>query len=138
MLLQPSQQLAVICSNEVLTNTELSIIQEDLFPFDHEEADSEIILHAHQVLKNAFAIVIWTVDTDVLVLAIAAAARCNNKHLWVSFDVGDSYKALDSLILKITVGYKKALALPVFHALIGCDTVSSFKSIEKKKTVCQR
>ena len=33
-----------------------------------------MILHAQQDFKNVFLIVIWTVDTDVLDLAIAAAA----------------------------------------------------------------
>ena len=30
------------------------------------------------------------------------------------------------------LGYEKNVALPVFHALTGCDTVSSLKSIEEK------
>ena len=39
-------------------------------------------LYAHQALKNAFSVIIQTVDTDVLVSAIGAAARGDNKHLW--------------------------------------------------------
>ena len=73
-----------------------------------------MILYAHQVFKNAFSIIIQTVDTDILVLVIAAAARCDNKHLQSPI---------------------KALALPVFHAFTDCDMVSLFKSIGKT-TAC--
>ena len=44
----------------------------------------------------------------------------------------DSHKVLDVVILKTSIGYKKAIALPVFHTFTGCDTVSLFKSIVKK------
>ena len=66
------------------------------------EANSRMILHAYQVYKNAFSIVIWTAGTDALVLAIAA--RCDNKHLRVSFGVGDSHKVLDVSTLKTAIG----------------------------------
>ena len=45
-------------------------------------------------VKNTFEIVIWTVNTDGLVLSTAAAERCDNKHLWVSFGAEDSVKVL--------------------------------------------
>lgn len=88
------------CRDKVLTKPELSIIKYDLSPFDHKETDSRMILHVHPVLKNAFSDVwhcmtVYTMyDTDVLVLAISAAARCNNKHLRVSFGVGDLHHAI--------------------------------------------
>lgn len=75
-----------------------------------------------------------TADTDVLVLAIVAVVKSDNKNLWVSLVVGDSHIVLPASILKKTIGYKKKFALPVFHTFASCDTISSSKSIGKKKT----
>ena len=67
MVLETSEQRLVVCNNQVLTNPEQSIMQEDPLPCDHEEAYSEIFLQAHEVLDNVFSIVIWTVETDALI-----------------------------------------------------------------------
>ena len=53
MVLDPSQQLVVTCRDGVLTNPESRTILEDLSPCDHEEADTRMILHAHQVIESA-------------------------------------------------------------------------------------
>ena len=71
-------------------------------------------------------------DTDVLVLAIAAAAKHEFKRIFVHFGVGDHKKILKCHSICRNMGHEKAKALPVFHAFTGCDTVSSFKSIGKK------
>ena len=48
-----------------------------LAPCDHEEADTRIIVHlADAVRKGCKSILVRTVDTDVVVLAVAAAAHC--------------------------------------------------------------
>ena len=135
--LLPGQQLVVTSRDQVLTNPLSDPIREYLSPCDHEEADSRMILHSHDVLEFASSVVIRTVDTDVLVLAVAAAARCKDKQLFVSFGVGDSQRMIDASAIQKSIGYERALALPVFHAFTGCDTVSSFKSIGKK-TAWQR
>ena len=122
----------MLCCNQVLTNRESIIIQEDLLPCDYKKTYSRMILCVHQV-PNAFSIAIWTADTDVLVLA--TAARCDNEHMWVSFSVGFSHKVSDASILKTTISYLKVLAVPVFHSYTGCDKVLLFKSIEKKDSL---
>ena len=71
-------------------------------------------------------------DTDVLVLAIAASAQNENKNIYVQFGVGDHKRIFNVHNIRQEIGAQKALALPVFHAFTGCDTVSSFKSIGKK------
>ena len=134
MVLDPSQQLVVTCRDGVLTNPESRTILEDLSPCDQEEADTRMILHAHQVLESASSVLIRTVDTDVLVLVIAATTRYDDKRVWPSFGVGDSHKIIGA---HIAIGCQKAITLPIFHAFTGCDTVSAFKSIGKK-TAWQR
>ena len=86
----------------------------------------------HQILQTAFSVTLRTVDTDVLVLAIAAAANHEFKHIFIDFGVGENRKILKCHSICRNLGYEKAQVLPVFHAFTGCDTVSSFKSIGKK------
>ena len=103
-------------------NTELS-------PCNHEEADTRMILHIEDILISGKSVVMRTVDTDVLVLAIAASIRHENKEIWVWFGTGSNKKMISAHDIRIAIGNEKALALPVFHAFTGCDTVSSFKSV---------
>ena len=54
----------VICSNE---NADCTYIQ----PCNHEEADSRMFVHAYDAARNGYnKLLIRTVDTDVVVLAI--------------------------------------------------------------------
>ena len=73
-----------------------------------------------------------TVDADVLVLAISASAKYDDKYIYVDFGVGKNRKMLSAHNIQLQIGKEKADVLPVFHAFTGCDTVSSFKSIGKK------
>ena len=50
MVLEPSQQLVVTCRDQVLTNAELRIMQEDLLLCDHKEANSMMMLNMHTKL----------------------------------------------------------------------------------------
>ena len=83
-------------------------------------------------LLKVHLVLIRTVDTDVLVLAIASTTRYDNKRVRISFDGGDSHKIIGARITKEAIGCQKAITLPIVHAFTGCDTVSAFKSIGKK------
>ena len=69
---------------------------------------------------------IRTVDTDVVVLAITSAQRLNISKLWVAFDAGKSFQFLPTHEIARALGPDWCVALPMFHAFTGCDTVSSF------------
>ena len=69
---------------------------------------------------------IRTVDTDVVVLAIISAQRLNISKLWVAFDAGKSFQFLPTHEIARALGPDWCVALPMFHAFTGCDTVSSF------------
>ena len=135
--LSPGQQLVVTCRDQVLTNPPSPEIIEFLSPCNHEEADTRMILHVIDVLTFSSSALIRTVDTDVLVLAVATAAKNNERNVYVSFGVGSSHQIIDATAIATALGYEKSVALPVFHAFTGCDTVSSLKSIGKK-TAWQR
>ena len=82
--------------------------------------------------ETSSSVVLRTVDTDVLVLTIAASAQSIDKKIYVQFGVGEHKRIFNVHNIRQEIGTQKALALPVFHAFTGCDTGSSFKSVGKK------
>jgi hypothetical protein len=74
-------------------------------------------------------VAIRTVDTDIVVLAIAFISRMNLQELWIHFGVGKTVRLIPVHELAVAL---VCLALPVFHAITGCDTVSCFHGKGKK------
>ena len=76
---------------------------------------------------------ICTVDTDVVVLAVIGInylpAGC---ELWLAFGTAKSFRYLAAHQIAARFGSEMSCALPMFHALTGCDTVSSFAGQGKK------
>ena len=77
-----------------------------LAPCTHEEADTPILLHLEDAVKQGYnKVSIRTVDTDVVVLAVASAQRLNIAELWIAFGAGKKFRYLpahemaDALIL---------------------------------------
>ena len=98
-----------------------------LTPCTHEEADTRIILHLEDAVTEGFnKISIRTVDTDVVVLAVAAAQRHGNTEIWIAFGTGKSFRFLAAHDMARVLGPDRCTALPMFHAFTGCDTVSFF------------
>ncbi|CAH3151254.1 unnamed protein product [Porites lobata] len=98
-----------------------------LTPCTHEEADTRIILHLEDAVTEGFnKISIRTVDTDVVVLAVAAAQRHRNTEIWIAFGTGKSFRFLAAHEMARILGPDRCIALPMFHAFTGCDTVSFF------------
>ena len=116
----------VICRQE--RNTD------GLAPCSHEEADSRIMLHVADAAKNYTSVTIRSVDSDVVVLAVYAFAqlRTSLNELWVAFGTGKNYHMISVHGIYAALGVEKCLALPMFHAFTGCDTVSSFSGKGKK------
>ena len=78
----------VLCYPSTYTSEKLS-------PCSHEEADIRMMVHiADAVDKGHNSIMIRTVDTDVVVLAVAAVHTLGIKELWVSFETGKNHKIL--------------------------------------------
>ncbi len=105
-----------------------------LAPCSHEEADTRILLHVQDAVRQGYTKVsIHTVDTDVTVLAVTAAGCLDIEELWVAFGRGKKFRFLAAHKMAVALGPNKCQGLPFFHALIGCDTVSSFGGWGKKK-----
>jgi hypothetical protein len=98
-----------------------------------EEADTRLLLHAADaVQKGCKKVTIPTVDTDVVVLAVASFSKIAPDELWVSFGVGSSFRYIAVHEMVSTMNPSECLTLPVFHAFTGCDTVSTFAGRGKK------
>ena len=118
------QVLSTIQSNIVCTQSK-NVSR--LTPCTHEEADTRIILHLEDAVTEGFnKISIRTVDTDVVVLAVAAAQRHGNTEIWIAFGTGKSFRFLAAHEMARILGPDRCIALPMFHAFTGCDTVSFF------------
>ena len=104
-----------------------------LAPCTHEEADTRKLLHVEDATKQGYTKVsIRTVDTDVVVLAVAAAERLSIDELWVAFGTGKSFRFLAAHEMAQALGPDNCRGLPAFHAFTGCDTVSSLGDRSKK------
>ena len=86
---------------------------------------AEAVTHGHE------AIMICSVDTDVMLLAISVASKMGVSELWVSFGTGKDHRMLPAQLFARALGFHKCYALPAFHALTGCDATSFFRG---KKT----
>ena len=102
-------------------------------PCLHEEADTRILLHAMDAARKSFSrILLRTVDTDVVVLAVSSCVYLDDTEIWVAFGVGNHLRYIPTHDITNSLGQQKSQALPLFHAFTGCDTVSFFAGRGKK------
>ena len=85
--LADGNQFVFTFRDSVITNPKSLAISQDLSPCDHKKVDTRMILHLHQILSTASSVMLRTVDADVLVLAISASAKYDDKYIYVDFGV---------------------------------------------------
>ena len=102
-------------------------------PCNHEEADTRLLLHVLDGANSGIKKVsIITVDTDVVVIALRHFFTLNLEELWIEFGVDKYRRYIPIHTCAETFGRKLCSSLTLWHALTGCDTVSSFNGKEKK------
>ena len=112
-------------NSDVLSNHPRDLAK--LAPCTHEQADTRIILHLEDAVKDENdELSIRTVDTDVVVLAVTAAQRLDVSELRIAFGTGKHLRFLAAHKMARSLGPDHCIALPMFHSLTGCNTVSSF------------
>jgi hypothetical protein len=77
-------------------------------------------------------IMIRTVDTDVVVLALACFHCLHMTELWIAFRTSNNLRCIPIHLLVTSLSPDRCFALPFFHAFTGCDTVSCFTGQGKK------
>ena len=129
--LEMDRQVVTTNGPDVLCNPPLDISR--LAPSDHEEADMRMMLHLADAYSEGFRkFLLRTVDTDVVVLSVAAAAKLKIQELWIAFGTGKHLRYIPAHEIAVSPGPSKSQALPFFHTFTGCDTVSAFHTKGKK------
>ena len=128
---ETGRKVIITINDEAVVSTQNDMSDvECLQPCSHEEADTRILLNvAHCARQGLRKVIIRKVDTGVVVLAIGHFLALRLDELWVSFGVGTHFRqiAIHEIVKNVN---EKALML--FHAISGCDTVSSFLGRGKK------
>ena len=120
-------------NSTVISSSKIFCLDNDtLSPCNHEEADTRMFLHVAHASKQFSNILIKTVDTDVVVLAISLFTQLNISRLWIEFGVGKSTRFIPIHEVVDTMAESTSRALPLFHAITGCDTCSSFTGKGKR------
>ena len=106
----------------------------DLMPCNHQEADTRLFLHTrHAVASYHKLLMIKATDTDVLVIAIHVFVRIELEQMCLAFGQGENLRRIPVHDLAAKLSREKSFGLPIFHAFIGCDVVSSFRGNGKKQ-----
>ena len=104
-----------------------------LVPCSHEEADTRLFLHVVDAVQKGFRkVCVRTVDTDVVVLAIAMFNQISPEELWIAFGTGSNFHYIPIHEVAAAMDPRVCATLHVFHAFTGCDTTSSFGGRGKK------
>ena len=96
-----------------------------------------MFLHAADAVQSGFTkIIVRSVDTDVLVLAVVLIQKLQvlaseSIQLWAAFGTGEHLRYLAAH----EIANNAALALPAFHTFTGCDTVFCFYRKSKRTTL---
>ena len=98
-----------------------------LAPCKHEEANTRLLINAADAGKCGFKkIMLWTADTDILVIAITAFHELAFSELWIAFGVGKHFRFVPVHDIASSTGRQKSRALLAFHDFTGSDQTSSF------------
>ena len=119
------KELLSTYGKQVLCNTDRNT--DGISPCTHEEADTRLLLHAADCAKLGHtAVMLRTVDTDVVVIAVAMFQHLTLQELWIAFGMGKYFRYIAVHEIMQVLGPEKSRALPAFHAFTGCDQTSSF------------
>ena len=73
------------------------------------------MLHITDAAERGFnKILVRTVDTDVVVLAVATVQEIGIIEIWVAFGTGKDLRYVPAHEISASLGPRKSLALPVF------------------------
>ena len=99
----------------------------EMMTCSHEVADTRLVLHAYHASQSGYRkIIIRTVDTDVVVLAVSRVQHLSVDEIWIAFGTGKHFRYLPVHSIAEQLGPQRSKALPMFHSITGCDTVSFF------------
>jgi len=124
---------------EVITTSGVDVLSpspvetEGLIACNHEEADTRIVIHVkHASARGLKKVLIRTVDTDVVVLAIAYEQQLELQELFIAFGVGKHFRYLP--IHKITTSLtQQCEALPFIMLSQGVILFHTLREKERRQ-----
>ena len=128
-----SNTTEILCTkrSHVISNTRS--LTDNLQPCSQEEADTRLLLHVRDIASSGLRkIMIIASDTDVVVIALYIFHSLFIEELWIEFGAGKHRRWLPIHRYAALLGEEICRALPLWYALTGCDTVSSFAGRGKK------
>ena len=105
---------------------------------NQEEADTRIVVHILHAIQadQVKSVVARTVDTNIIVILIGKIHYLRAIQpvldLWVGYRTGRNFSIISINIIYSGKGEPRWRSLPVFHALTGCDTTSTFYGKSRK------
>ena len=135
--LSTSIEQQVIAGNKNLYVTAGQVVQKlgngrDMPECNHEESDARVIVHLAHALEDSSTAIIFTGDTDVIVILLENFHHflLINPHaeIWVCFKAGKTMKMISMNRLARNLGTITCKGLALFHSLTGCDSTSFFSS----------
>ena len=135
VLLHAKGDMLLTCAYDItcITNTN-QVASSFILHCNHEETNTKMFLHVNDItLQGHSKIIIHTVETDVLVLAVSVLARLKDQSekLWVDFGVGKCRKYVPVHIIFNNLGESRVRGLSFLHAFTGCDQVSFLSHVIK-------
>lgn len=105
----------------------------EMMTCSHEKADTRLMLHAYHASQSGYRkILIRTVVTDTVVLAVSRVQHLSVDEIWIAFSTGKHFRYLPVHSIAQQLGPQRSKAFPMFHSITGCDKVSFFS--ERWKT----
>ena len=135
-----SQALIPVGKTIVLTDLENVLSFGETFslpPCNHEEADTRIMVHLAQSLRDGMTkFVIKTSDSDVVAILTSLyhqlAAEYPGLDIWVAFGFAAQFRYIHINRICARLGPQIAKCVAVFHSFTGSDTTSQFRGKGKK------
>ena len=136
LLLETSGNITLVGTKGEGIVTKHDVDRNALSPCNKEEADTRIFLHVKDQARVYRKIKVVTVDSDVVVIATFVFSSLQRdqqlQELWIEFGSGKNKKWIPIHIYAATLGERRCMALPFFHAFTGSDTTSQFVGKGKK------
>jgi len=98
---------------------------------NHEEADTRIVLHVMHCLRRGSIINVRTVDSDVVAILLGNYNQFRLLRSGFAMELETIFVRFAST--QFTKHSTFPTLIPLLVAVSGCDTVSSFKGVSKKK-----
>ena len=122
-----------VCHSIFVNGAVVAVTEVPYLFSDHEEADTQLLLHAHQAARAFNSVTIKSPDTYVMVLSLAKSQDFQCCLLLFVTGSGSNNRIINITELGIKVGQEKCKAILGLNIFTGCDSIIAFKGKGKTK-----